>query len=173
MVPDGYIIRRATKPDILKLAELAVLTKLAKSSPPTSFKPRRQRNWNDGNRVRVLVACPVDRPRLVVSMAEIQSLDTSIRSLAQLECVATHPDHEGRGLGRAILGRLFWYAQFVWEVDSIIWTSEDVEERVRARRFYFEVVEAGLIPGTNCNFRVRCPWQPPKKMQSHFVDHRL
>lgn|GEM_PF-2904175 len=170
----AYTIRVATPADIPQLPELYRVSGLTKSGPADRFKDRRLRNWQNPDVVLPLVACLTAQPSLVVATAELHSLGTGARDMAQLECVATAPDHRGRGLSKALLGRLFWYGQNVWEVGRIIWTSEALEEeRGTARRFYMDVIGAQLIHGTNCNFSIQLPWVVPGKMRPYFVDPRV
>jgi GNAT superfamily N-acetyltransferase len=171
-MPEGHIIREATPEDIPELARLFLIAGLVKSGPPDPFTDRQLRNWLNRDVVLPLVACPVEAPKLVVSAAEIHSLGTGARNMAQLEAVATDPAYEGRGLSRAILGRLFWYAQHVWSVNKIIWVSEDVKGRVRARHIYGRL-GAKRVEGSNSNFYLKLPYRPSETMRPDFVDHRL
>jgi GNAT superfamily N-acetyltransferase len=171
-MPEGYMIRRAARQDLSSIGRLGAVSRLLKSGPPDAFTPFEFGGWQDDTRVLTLVACPIENPTLIVSSAEIQLLRTSLCRKAQLEDVCTDPEHEGRGLGRAIVGRLFWHAEHRWNVGKIIWVSEDIPERQAARSFYLNVIGAGLSPGTNANFFLKCPWAPPEKMTSHHVDYR-
>lgn len=170
MVPDGFVIRSPTLRDRPSIDRLLIASKLAQSGPPTPFKGSDAEIWLDPDYTRVLIATPSDDPSFVVAHACVTRKVTACRaSRADLEDVATHPGFEGKGLSRAILGRLFWWAQNRWECTRIEWVSADIPERQKARRMYEEVIGAELEHGTNANFRLKLPWQPGLKMAPHFV----
>lgn len=172
-MPEGYNIREATPEDIQELAKLFTIARLVKSGPPDPFNEGGLRVWQNRDVALPLVACLESDSRLVVAAAEIHRLRTGARDMAQLEAVATDPGHEGNGLARAIIGRLFWYAQHVWGVKKLIWVSEAMKDRVRARHLYEDVIGAKLVDGSNSDWALRLPWNVPEPMRSHFVDHRL
>lgn len=170
-VPRGFVIRRATGFDIPSIDQLLVASGLAVSGPPDRFLNDDLDIWLDLRHTVVLVACPQwDSARVVAHACVARKVTKCRRSRADLEDVATHPDFEGKGLSRAILGRLFWWAQHQWEARRAEWVSADVPERQKARNMYLEVIGAKLDHGTNANFRLDFPWEPGPKMRMHFVN---
>lgn len=164
----GYVIRPAGGGDLPALRDLLTRT-LLKSGGPHELDDEALRIWLNPHVSYTLVACPADDPSVVAATAQISRVVTSVRNVARLEVVAADPGHRGRGLMLALVGRLFWHAQEVWMVGKIMWTSEDVPNQQHARHLYIYVFEAGVDPGSNCNFTIRCPWRVPEKLRPHFV----
>ena len=164
-----FIVREAARADVPQLNQLFVSAGLTKSGPPDQFSPRTLENWCDRDVSYPLVVCLAANPDWVVAAAQLHSLGTKSRDRASLEDVAVHPQFEGRGLAKMLLGRLFWYAEYEWRVGKIVWISEDLPGRARARHFYLETIGASLADGTNCLFYLKLPWAVPQGMQEHFV----
>lgn len=170
-VPEGFCIRSALKRDIPRIDELLLASGLAVSGPPDVFGSEDIEIWCNRRLTLVLVAHPIGEPDRIVAHAGVsRKVSKCRRSRADLEDVATHPDFEGMGLSRAIIGRLFWWAQHEWNARRVEWVSADVLERQKARRMYIEVIGAKLDHGTNANFRLDFPWTPGPKMLPHFIN---
>jgi GNAT superfamily N-acetyltransferase len=165
-----YYIREAQPVDLPALHELYLMTGLVKSGPPDTLTGIALQLWRNREVCLPLVACDPDHGH-VVAAAEIIRVPTAARHKAMLENVATHPAHHGQGLSSAILGRLFWCAQHVWQAGKIIWVSEALPVREAARRLYHRA-GAEIAFGTVSDFVLRLPWEPPPKWQPHFVDWR-
>ncbi|MDQ5951999.1 MAG: hypothetical protein QG626_126 [Patescibacteria group bacterium] len=165
---EAWVFRRALAPDLPAIQTL-LCQGYDTRGPLPPLSEIELSHWLDMKHNLAIVVEDQNRPGVVLAHAQLmRRVFARHPGRAELEDLFVHESVRQVGLSYAILGRLIYHAERVWQASVLEWRCPHHKSLQLARELSARIGGRAIYGEDGC-FHLSLPYKPVRQMREHFV----